>query len=114
LIRQSDGEARLTRKRHTRRRSSIKGKAAYGAFSRDKRFAMVGLSLDRDKAAPRAYAEKNGGITKDLRGDGVKEAGAKAMAAGASEPIASEDRQPVGLDQPGPRGGGAPTVSGSS
>jgi thiol-disulfide isomerase/thioredoxin len=34
-------------------------KAAYDAFGRDDRFAMVGLSMDQDKAAPKGYVDKN-------------------------------------------------------
>ena len=34
-------------------------KEAYDAFKTDSRFAMIGLSLDPDIAAPRKYAEKN-------------------------------------------------------
>ena len=34
-------------------------KAAYEAFGKDDRFAMIGLSLDQNEAAPRRYVEKN-------------------------------------------------------
>ena len=34
-------------------------KATYDAFGHDERFAMIGLSLDQSKAAPKAYAAKN-------------------------------------------------------
>jgi len=35
-------------------------KATFDAFGGDERFAMLGLSLDQSKDAPRKYAEKNG------------------------------------------------------
>ncbi|MGE5611870.1 MAG: carboxypeptidase regulatory-like domain-containing protein [Bacillota bacterium] len=35
-------------------------KAAYEAFSKDPRLAVISLSLDEDAAAPRKFAEKNG------------------------------------------------------
>jgi RNA polymerase sigma factor (sigma-70 family) len=35
-------------------------KETFDAFGQDERFAMVGLSLDKSKDAPRSYAEKNG------------------------------------------------------
>ena len=35
-------------------------KATYDAFGHDQRFAMIGLSLDQFKAAPKAYAAVNG------------------------------------------------------
>jgi peroxiredoxin len=35
-------------------------KETYQAFGDDPRFAMIGLSLDSDIAAPRGYAEQNG------------------------------------------------------
>ncbi len=34
-------------------------KATFDAFGNDRRFAMIGLSLDQFKAAPKAYAEKH-------------------------------------------------------
>jgi thiol-disulfide isomerase/thioredoxin len=35
-------------------------KATFDAFGLDERFAMIGLSLDTSKDAPRNYADKNG------------------------------------------------------
>jgi peroxiredoxin len=35
-------------------------KEAFDAFGQDERFAMIGLSLDKSKEAPRSYVEKNG------------------------------------------------------
>ena len=35
-------------------------KATFEAFGQDERFAMIGLSLDQSKEAPKVYAEKNG------------------------------------------------------
>jgi peroxiredoxin/uncharacterized GH25 family protein len=89
-------------------------KATFDAFGKDDRFAMVGLSLDQDKDAPKSYAAKNGVnwaqvflgseskvtadygvrgipsiwlvgpdgkvVAKDLRGDAIKAAVAKALA----------------------------------
>ncbi|MCP4643136.1 MAG: redoxin domain-containing protein [bacterium] len=34
--------------------------AVYGEFGKDERFVMIGLSLDEDVTAPKAYAEKSG------------------------------------------------------
>src|SRR5687768_8195634 len=48
-------------------------KEAYDAFKSDPRFVMIGLSLDRDPAAPRAYAKKNNlGWTQGFLGEWSK------------------------------------------
>jgi len=93
-------------------------KAAHEAFGKDDRFAMIGLSLDQNEAAPRNYVERNAlgwrqaflgsfgeaklpteygvngipsiwligpdgnVVAKDLRGEAIKEAIAKALGEG--------------------------------